>query len=70
MTHKELEALHTELEYKYADDLPSLNAFKEAKREGRLVASLQIHTGICKATIVGKNQGTWEITEADYEPLE
>ena len=67
MTYKELEALHCELDYKYDSKLPNLNAFKIAKQEGRLTARLQIHTGICKATIVGKNSGTWEVTEADME---
>lgn len=67
MTYKELEALHTELDYKYETGLPSLNAFKTAKREGRLIAKINLRTGICKAKIVGKNAGSWEVTEADQE---
>ena len=67
MTYKELAALHTELSCKYDAGLPSLNAFKKAKREGRLTARLQIHTGVCQARIVGKDEGVWEVTEADTE---
>ena len=67
MTVKELEALHCELEYKYADELPSLNAFKKAKREGRLVARISLQTGVCQAKITGKNAGKWEVTESDME---
>ena len=67
MTHKELEALHCELEYKYDDQLPDLAAFIKAKKEGRLVAAIQLHTGICHATIVGPNSGNWQVTEADTE---
>ena len=67
MTIKEIEALHCELEYKYADELPSLNSFKRAKREGRLVAQINTQTGICRAKIAGKDEGNWQVTEADME---
>ena len=67
MTIKELEALHCELDYKYTDGLPSLNAFKKAKREGRLVARMNLQTGICRAIITGKDEGNWQVTEADME---
>ena len=68
MTYKELEALHTELDYKYENELPSLNAFKTAKREGRLSCKDSFsRQAFASATIVGKNEGTWEVTEADME---
>ena len=62
-----LEAIHAELYCKYDCEIPGLSAFKEALKEGRLEASIELHTGICNAVISGENEGTWEITEEDIE---
>ena len=56
MTYAELKDLHDNLKFDNPE-IPSFAAFKQAKKEGRLVAIDTLTHG--RATIVGKDEGKW-----------